>query len=185
MSGRDHEVLTFRPIGRQDFALLSQWMSSPHVHTWWREDPDAAAVEARYGPAVDGTDATEAFIVESDGRPIGFIQRYLLADNPEWEKSLAATSCPDNGAGIDYFIGLEALIGQGVGPEIIERFAQDTFRRYPDVPAIVVDVDQDNRRSWRALEKAGFRRIWSGNLVSDDPSDAGPNHVYVRPRAEG
>jgi hypothetical protein len=31
---------------------------------------------------VVGTDLTEAFVVELDGRPVGFIQRYRLADNP-------------------------------------------------------------------------------------------------------
>ena len=76
-------------------------------------------------------------------------------------------------------IGRADLIGRGIGTAIIGELVEGTWRRYPDVPAIVVDVDQRNRRSWRALEKVGFERIWSGQLDTDDPSDEGPAHVYV------
>ena len=55
----------------------------------------------------------------------------------------------------------------------------DSWDRYPDCTACVVGVHQGNRRSWRALERVGFTRIWSGALASDDPSDAGPQAVYV------
>ena len=175
--------LQFRRLGRPDLALLAQWVALPHVHVWWREDSDPASVERRYGPAVDGTDPTELFIVERDGEPIGFTQRYLLDDNPDWERSLAVAGIPNHAAGIDFFIARETLTGHGLVPEIIERFVDDTWDRYLDITAVVVGVDQDNRRSWRALEKAGFRRMWSGIVVSDDPSDEGPSHVYIRQRA--
>jgi RimJ/RimL family protein N-acetyltransferase len=46
--------------------------------------------------------------------------------------------------------------------------------------SVVTSVDQANRRSWRALEKIGFQRVWAGVLDSDDPSDKGPTFVYVR-----
>jgi aminoglycoside 6'-N-acetyltransferase len=157
-------------------------MAAPHVRTWWREECDPDAIEARYGPSVDGSDPTELFLVVSDDEAIGFIQRYRLADNPDWQTSLSVAGSPDDGAGIDFFIGSETLIGHGYGPAIIEAFVEDTWRRYPDIPAIVVNVSPDNRRSWRALEKAGFDRIWTGIIESDDPSDAGLNCIYVRRR---
>jgi aminoglycoside 6'-N-acetyltransferase len=174
--------LGFRPIGRPDFPLLSQWLSTPHVQNWWRDPSDAVAVEARYGPVVDGADKTECFVVELDDEPIGFAQRYRLDDNPEWQRSLLVAGTPTDGAGIDYFIGVVALTGQGLGPEIIDRFVVATWTRYPDVTAVVVNVAAGNRRSWRALEKAEFLRVWSGTLESDDPGDDGPGYVYVRQR---
>jgi RimJ/RimL family protein N-acetyltransferase len=176
--------MRFRTLGRQDFALLSEWLSTPHVRTWWREESAPETIEARYGPVVDGTDPTECFIVERGGGPIGFIQRYLLGDNPGWQKCLGVAGTPSEGAGIDYFIGTAALIGIGVGPEIIDAFVGDTWTRYPGIEAIVVNVSPDNRRSWRALEKAGFLRVWSGTLASEDPSDEGLSHVYVRHRPD-
>jgi aminoglycoside 6'-N-acetyltransferase len=180
---RTGQNLSFRALGRGDFPLLSQWLSAPHVQNWWREEFDAGAVEARYGPVVDGTDQTECFLAESQGVPIGFVQRYRLGDNPEWERTLAVAGTWNNGAGIDYFIGPELLIGRGLGPQIIDRFVSTTWSRYPEIDAIVVNVSPDNRRSWRALEKCGFTRVWSGPLVSDDPSDQGMSHVYARHRS--
>jgi len=154
-------------------------MSAPHVERWWREETGGDAIELRYGPTIDESDRTECFIVEYGGEPVGFVQRYRIGDNPDWQRSLAVAGTPGDGAGIDYFIGVARLTGEGLGPQIIDRFVTDTWTRYPDVPAIVVSVDRDNHRSWRALEKAGFRRTWTGFLESEDPSDEGLNHVYV------
>jgi aminoglycoside 6'-N-acetyltransferase len=113
---------------------------------------------------------------------IGMIQRYRIDDNPEWKQSLAVAGSPEAAAGIDYLIGEERLTGRGVGPEMISHFVEDTWRRYPDIRAIAVAVQQQNRRSWRALEKAGFERAWAGTIESDDPSDEGPSYVYTLPR---
>ncbi|MBV8951173.1 MAG: GNAT family N-acetyltransferase [Actinobacteria bacterium] len=179
----DGERLRFRPLRRRDFALLGSWLAAPHVFEWWREPSEMEAIEARYGPCVDGADPTEVFVVEADAEPIGFVQRYRIDDDPDWRRSLAATSVDARGAaGIDYLIGVEDLTGRGVGPQMIRQFVDETFREQPDLSSIVVAVQQGNRRSWRALEKAGFARRWSGTLDSDDPSDDGPSHLYVRRR---
>lgn len=174
--------ISFRPLARQDFGLLSEWLSAAHVRAWWREDHDAAAVERRYGPVVDGRDPTEIFVIERGRQPIGLIQRYRFADNPEWRAAISVAGTPDDAAGIDYFIGVKDLIGAGIGPQVIDRFVGEVWDRYPDVTAVVASVQADNRRSWRALEKIGFRRAWTGTLASEDPSDAGISHVYVRDR---
>jgi aminoglycoside 6'-N-acetyltransferase len=171
--------LAFRPLERGDFGLLSRWLAAPHVEPWWREDSDPGAVEARYGPAVDRKDPTEVFVVEADGTPVGMIQRYLMRDNPEWERAVCACVEAANAAGIDYLIGDPALIGHGLGGQMIQRFVKDTWERHPEVAVVIVDVDQANRRSWRALETAGFSRQWAGILDSDDPSDQGPAYLYV------
>lgn len=84
--------------------------------------------------------------------------------------------------GIDYLVGELPWLGRGVGPALIGRLVGGAWARHPDVVAVVADVDPGNRRSWRALEKSGFVRVWTGDLVSDDPADRGPAHVYVRRR---
>jgi aminoglycoside 6'-N-acetyltransferase len=175
-------ALTFRPLSRGDFSLLSVWLAAPHVRQWWQEDASPGAIEAAYGPVVDGADPGEVFIVESDGEAIGLIQRYQFADEPDWRRVMAIAGAPADSAGIDYLIGEESAIGKGLGPAIIETFVIDTWIRYPDVRAVAVNVNEGNRRSWRALEKCGFRRVWSGRLDSIDPSDAGVNFVYVLER---
>jgi aminoglycoside 6'-N-acetyltransferase len=168
----------FGPLERSDLALLAQWLAAPHVAKWWREDPTPAAVEARYGPCIDGTDPTELFIAELDGRPVGMVQRYLLADYPSWSDAVRV----DDAAGIDYLIGVEELTGRGLGGRIVGEFTELTFARYPDIAQIAVAVQQANRPSWRALEAAGFTRVFAGTIESTDPSDDGPSYVYVRRR---
>jgi aminoglycoside 6'-N-acetyltransferase len=76
------------------------------VARWWREASDLAAVEAAYGPLIDGSDPTEGFIAVRKGpepgagrgpgqergqpQPLAFLQRYRLDDNPEWQRTIAA-----------------------------------------------------------------------------------------------
>jgi aminoglycoside 6'-N-acetyltransferase len=174
--------LTLRQLGRTDLPLLSRWLAAPHVQRWWRESCDADAVDAAYGPAIDGADPTELLIAELDGRPIGMLQRYRLADNPEYERALEPAGVPSSAAGLDYLIGDPDLTGRGLGPLMIAAGSAGAWSAYPEITAIVVTVHLDNRRSWRALEKAGYRRRWSGVIESGDPSDEGPSHVYVLDR---
>ncbi len=174
--------IAFRPLDHSDFPMLSAWLAAPHVATWWREDHDLTRIEAKYGPCVAGDEPTEVFVVESDGKPIGLIQRYRIEDYPDWERAVAVGSAPENAVGIDYLIGIETLLGRGLGPLIIDQFVREAWSRYPDAPAVVADVLQANRRSWRALEKGGFERTWAGTIHSDDPSDDGPVYLYVRRR---
>jgi aminoglycoside 6'-N-acetyltransferase len=174
--------LTLRQLDRADFARLSRWLEAPHVKRWWREPGDESSVEATYGPAIDGADPTELLIAELDGRPIGMLQHYRLADNPGYERALDPAGGPRPAAGLDYLIGEPELTGHGLGPVMIAEGSARAWRAYPEIAAIVVAVQVGNRPSWRALEKAGYRRAWSGIVASGDPSDDGPSHAYVLDR---
>jgi aminoglycoside 6'-N-acetyltransferase len=171
--------LDFRPLRREDFHHLRAWFGADHVRPWWGEPSDLSSIEHRYGPVADEQDPTEVFVVHRDGEAIAMVQRYLIDENPEWKRALAAADAPEPAAGIDYLIGVGHLTGRGIGPKLIGQVVADTWPRYPAIAAVVVAVDQRNRRSWRALEKAGFQRTWAGTLDSDDPSDQGPSFVYV------
>ena len=197
----------FRPLDRSDLPLLAEWLGRPHVARWWREPSDLAAVEAAYGPLIDGSDPTEGFIAIHAGQgqgpgqepPLAFLQRYRLDDNPEWQRAIAlalaegAGRGPDTarseqtgtGAGIDYLIGDPTMTGRGLGRQMIDAFVDLTWDRYPDITAVVVAVDQSNQASWRALEGAAFLRRWAGVLGSDDPSDQSPHYLYERRRPPG
>ena len=176
-----------RPLARADLARLSGWLAEPHVARWWRDPNDLAAVTATYQPCIDGTDPTEVFVIEAEGRPAGFIQRYLTADDPDWDRAVQATGAVTGcSAGIDYLIGEPGLCGHGYGTAAIALFTALTFRRYPQARAVVAAPQQDNVASWRALERAGFSRWWSGRLDSTDPGDADAAYLYgtaAAPRA--
>src|SRR5437899_302177 len=150
--------LSFRPLRRDDLPLLARWQTRPHVARWWRDPSDLASITAEYLPCIDGRDPTEVFVIELDGRSAGIIQRYALADDPDWETAVGF----GDAAGIDYYLGDEALTGKGIGSRVIARFARETLTRYPDVPLVIAAPQQANVASWRALEKAGFERLWAG-----------------------
>jgi aminoglycoside 6'-N-acetyltransferase len=107
------------------------------------------------------------------------IQRYRHRDHPDWERAVGV----DAAAGIDYLIGVEGLTGRGLGSAAIRRFTADTFEVFSDVEAICAVPQQANVASWRALEKAGFRREQTvAKIESDDPADDGPAFIYVKRR---
>jgi len=161
-----------------DLPMLLEWLRQPHVKAWWRDEPDdLAAIEATYGACITGNDPTELFVVVADGRDVGMVQRYRFADEPEWCACFAGVADVQQAAGIDYLIGDPDLVGRGVGTAAIAAIVADTFD-HSLVPTIITNVDQVNVASWRALEKAGFRRVWEGELDSPDPSDDGPQYLY-------
>jgi aminoglycoside 6'-N-acetyltransferase len=167
---------------RADLPELRYWLAQPHVSRWWGAPPDEAAVEAEYGADVDGTGHTEHHLILLDERPIGHMQWYRISDYPDWERAIGVAIPTASTAGIDYLIGDLEMVGKGIGPIAIARYAELIFAGHPDIEVISADLQQANRASWRALEKAGFERRWAGRLESTTPEDAGPAYVYTRTR---
>lgn len=172
-------TIGLRRLAYEDLAQVARWLDEPHVARWWRDPSDIDSVTATYGPCITGEDPTEVFVIEVDGEPVGLIQRYRHDHYPEWDSTVGIADA----AGIDYLVGDTSLVGKGVGTAAIATFAADTLARYPDIECVVAAPQQANVASWRALEKAGFRRVWAGMLDSSDPGDAGPAFVYALARS--
>jgi aminoglycoside 6'-N-acetyltransferase len=107
----------------------------------------------KYGPRIDGIEPSHVFVIEHDGRPIGWIQWYRWSDYPEHSAQLNAEP---NTAGIDLSIGEVSLIGIGLGSKAIREFILTLICAEPGLTAVVTDPEERNRRSCRAFEKAGF-----------------------------
>ncbi len=75
--------ITFEPLRRADFPLLSAWLGDPLVARWWNHEVSAEAIERDFGPSVDRTDSTTMFLAATAGQPFGLIQRYEIAAYPE------------------------------------------------------------------------------------------------------
>ena len=56
---------------------------------------------------------------------------------------------------VDLLIGEEELTGKGLGPQVLTKFVAELV---PTDVAFAL-VEEGNRRSWRAFEKAGFRHV--------------------------
>jgi aminoglycoside 6'-N-acetyltransferase len=182
---RIRPAVTFRLLQRSDLPALAAWLGDAEVQRWWPVLRESDELESEYGPAIDGVSATQVFVIEVDRSSAGIIQRYRTSDYPSWDAalreavpSLAAIST----AGIDYLIGRPDFRNRGIGTTAIGAFTTTLFEDMPDVASVVVSVQQENRSSWRALERAGYERVFAGMLRSDDPSDSGPSYVLIRRR---
>lgn len=179
-------TIAMRPLTPADFPLLGRWLASPHVARWWNHETSPEAVERDFGPASRGEEPAEDLLVSVDGEPVGLLQRCRLRDHPEYLAELEpVVEVPQGAVSIDYLLGDPARVGQGLGPRIIAAAVADSWRRYPESPAVIVPVVAANRASWRALEKAGATRIASGEMEPDNPIDDRLHHVYRFDRPPG
>jgi RimJ/RimL family protein N-acetyltransferase len=143
-------VIEFRPLAESDLPQIEEWLRREHVARWWRDDIQESLAEYRAG--LEGREPTDHYLIVLDGRAIGMIQTYLVADYQDWEEIVQVGP---GVAGVDILIGDEDQVGRGLGPKILAQFVRDVVT----ADAVVATVEEPNRRSWRAFEKAGFRRV--------------------------
>jgi RimJ/RimL family protein N-acetyltransferase len=143
-------VIEFRPLAESDLPQIEEWLRREHVARWWRDDMQESLAEYRAG--LEGREPTDHYLIVLDGRAIGMIQTYLVSDYQDWEEIVQVGP---GVAGVDILIGDEDQVGRGLGPKILAQFVRDVVT----ADAVVATVEEPNRRSWRAFEKAGFRRV--------------------------
>lgn len=171
--------ITLHPLSRTEFGMLAQWLAEPLVAKWWNHETSAAAVERDYGPAVDGREPSSVLIAELEGRPFGLIQHYPIAAYADYLAELESLcEVPGGAVSVDYLIGVADLRGRGLGTRMIATCLERIWVNGPEVAAVVLPVHVDNRASWRALERAGFRRVAQGELKPDNPRHSRDHHVY-------
>lgn len=145
----------FRPLTRDDLALLHRWLNEPHVVATYGlgRGRTLAEVAEKYGPLAGGSDRTRPFVILVGGKPAGYVQTYRILDHPEYAREVGVA---DESHGLDLFLGEPDLVGRGLGPRVIRTFATTRIFAVTDAVAVVCDPPSSNRRSVRALEKAGF-----------------------------
>jgi aminoglycoside 6'-N-acetyltransferase len=146
-------VIAFEPLRRDDLPLLRDWLGREHVRRWWR---DYGQSVAHAEDSLAGRDPAQYFLIVHDGRPVGMIETYLVADNPDWGRTIGEGP---GAAGVDLLIGEEDAVGRGLGPQVLAQFAREVVFARPETDAVVATVEEGNRRSWRAFEKAGFQHV--------------------------
>jgi 8-oxo-dGTP pyrophosphatase MutT (NUDIX family)/RimJ/RimL family protein N-acetyltransferase len=162
----------FRPLAAADLSALIGWQQAPHAARWLPERLDLAAAERKYGPRIAGESPTRVHVAVVDGEDVGFLQHYRVGDYPDYA---TATGLPA-AVGIDYVIGVPALTGRGLGPQLIWSYLRDVaLPAHPTARQALASPDVANIRSIRALEKAGF-------APSDQiavPGEPGPERLCV------
>lgn len=131
---------------RADLPLLARWLVEPHVAKWWSEPNKALQSIESHMESI----SVEPFIVELDGKPIGYIQSY----DPHLEEAHPYQDQPTGTLGIDQFIGEPQLIGKGHGARLTDAFVELLFEE--GALRVIIDPDPANAAAIRAYEKAGF-----------------------------
>jgi aminoglycoside 6'-N-acetyltransferase len=144
-------MIRFRPLEESDLPRVEAWLRAEHVAEWWR-DPLEIALEKRR----EGRREVEHYVILENGRSVGLIQTYRVADHSEWGDLVGAEP---EAAGVDLFVGEPDAVGRGLGPEVLREFARTVVFSRPETTAVVATVEEANHRSWRAFEKAGFRHV--------------------------
>jgi aminoglycoside 6'-N-acetyltransferase len=182
-------AISFRPLDRADLPRLRDWLNTPHVYRWWGTESgpgalggpglDAATieeVEAKYQATIDTPGTTRRFVIQVDERPVGLIQCYRLADEPEYALEISEDTA--TAASVDLLIGEPELVGRGIGGYILDTFVRTIVFADDGVTRAVAGPDVRNVRSIRAFEKAGFRAVRDA-LITGEPH---PERVMVRDR---
>jgi len=149
-------AITFRPMTSEDLPLVHGWHQRPHVARWWTMRTTFEETEAHYLPTIGGTEPTQHYLTLLDGEPLGMIQTYLVSDYPDYASLIEEG---EGTAGLDLFIGDEALTGRGLGTAMIRGFVDEIVFARPETTACAADPDVRNTASLRAFEKAGFRAV--------------------------
>lgn len=162
-----------------DLPMLCEWLREPEVARWWNHDATEAGVDRDFGPSVRGEEPGEDLVVLLGGRPIGLLQRSVIADYPEnLAEFTTLVEVPDGAVELDYLIADPALRGRGLGARMIAQAVQDTWNAVPTAPAVFVAVVAANAASWHAVEKAGLQRIAEGAMSPDNPVDDPLHYIY-------
>ena len=157
----DRDVrVTVRDMTRGDLRDVTRWRAQPHVARWWAGDGEATydAVERRYGPRIDGETPTRMWVLEVNGRSVGFGQHYRIADYPDY-----ALLGPDPAAiGVDYAIGEPEWTGRGLGSRMIWAWVLRARATVPGGPRLLRGARPPQRR---LAEGAGEGRLRRGPVV--------------------
>jgi RimJ/RimL family protein N-acetyltransferase len=152
----------FRELTPDDIPMLNEWLHRPHVAEWWDEQVTDDELRDQYFTPDPGAPGTRYYIAWLDGRPAGFIQSYVPAEeHGDWWPDV-----DDPGLrGIDQFLADGEGLGKGIGTAMVRDFAGRLFAD-PAVTRIQTDPHVTNARAIRCYEKAGFRRV--GEIATPD-----------------
>ena len=152
----------FQPLREDDLTLLREWLLRPHVAAWWGLAESIDELRSDYLLSVDQPNATRAYIAQMAGKPIGFIQAYVvMAHGGGWWESET-----DPGArGIDQFLAEADQLGRGLGRAMIRAFVGRLFAD-PAVTVVQTDPDPRNERAIRCYAAVGFYPV--GPIITPD-----------------
>jgi aminoglycoside 6'-N-acetyltransferase len=140
-------LISFRPFREEDFLPLLAWFRAPHVARWWPVPETDAAVAAKYLPRIRGEESVCMYAILLDTVPIGMAQICPV----DQQHGAIPNACS-----LDLLIGDTSFINRGLGSRVIDVFVTAEIFGHRGFSICLADPCEDNQRSVRAFEKAGF-----------------------------
>jgi RimJ/RimL family protein N-acetyltransferase len=133
------KTVNLRIMEREDLATLQEWDNNPEFMGDY--EPLRQETKTELEKTYDNLkDAQWFFVQKKDGTKIGYVAHFLAAGETE----------------LGYFI-VPNERGKGYVSEAIEIMVDYVFLSR-DVARIQAKADPENMASWKALEKAGFKK---------------------------
>jgi RimJ/RimL family protein N-acetyltransferase len=138
-------MVTLRKAVPEDFGQIAQWLSNREISRWlsseWRNrdvTPTIIAMLAR-------TPRNAVYMILRDATPCGMA-------------AFSEIDTVDKTANVWYFLGDQSLAGKGVTTDAIRQFVGLAFGEL-QFNSLSAWAMENNTRSQRVLEKAGFKRV--------------------------
>jgi aminoglycoside 6'-N-acetyltransferase len=144
-------LTALRPATADDVERLCVWHADPEVSRFWDGETFTHAEMAERL----ARDDVDAWIVEADGEPIGYLQTYPAA--------------ADASAGLDMFL-IPSARGRGLGPDAARAMTEHLLAC--GRTRVTVDPYEWNESAIRAWERSGFVEVSRGHPPDDDHTAA-------------
>jgi RimJ/RimL family protein N-acetyltransferase len=148
--------IKLRQMHMNDLELFCKWLYKPHVARWfhhpqeWIEEIELQ--DSRFS-------WVHHFIVEYEGKPMGFCQYYACCYSDEiWEGQEIIGSYS-----IDYLIGETEFLHYGFGKQIVAALIEQIMNN-KDACRILVQPEPENAASCSLLSSCGFTLHMSAGI---------------------
>ena len=154
--------LRIRPLAFDDadFEALTRWLNEEEVVRRYQGKDrllDEVGVRAEYAREGFERERVRGWILECEGRPIGYLQTYRLADDRDDPRVTSREIDPETTEGLDLFIGEPAFRGQGHGVRALRLICGHLFAE--GATAVSVDPFVTNTHAIGVYQRAGFEVV--------------------------
>lgn len=140
----------------EDYRLLVKWYHTPQVKEYFHPQiKNLKQAKEKYQPRIIGKVPIIPYIVETDGKPIGYVQTQPIIEG--FEKYNVYDY--KNPFMIDLFIGESEFLRKGFGTKILNKIIALLFEQNVDV--IVLETMRKNEKALCCYEKCKAKRIKS------------------------
>jgi len=160
----------------EDYIVLKNWRNNDEVNAYYGGHLSKFSLDGikrKYKPRILGKKPVVPCFIELSGRPVGYIQFYLLYGD---QKKDFESCFKDRVFGIDLFIGEPELWNSGIGTRALKLMVKYLFDS-ATAREVYIDPQTWNLRAVRCYEKCGFKKIkilpshekhgneWKDNLI--------------------